>query len=254
MVSDKKGLRRELKRLEREAIYGFSSGNEPACCAEVETAVWAFFARAKRKQLKFSDSSKYADVQLACEIVKGYAMSLHGIDVIGPHELEVVNKTFTKVFNPLLNKVVNEGNKEDGKDYHDQLYCMAEIMCAGNSRYNGDENDPRDGRLFQTVDSLYDLARKLYMDWDDMAARGFGLKVFFDYLEVFRYARSKGNEKSELDKLRDLFAIMDGKKKFVPVYELKAVAYEVADLNDGEYREDTVETRYATGYQLKPKK
>lgn len=135
---------------------------------------------------------------------------------------------------------------------------MMEIMNSLNTSFveKCDARNPVDGRMFQSFVSIYKLFYKLHKEWDDLCQRGFTVQVFYDYMECFYYERKSGSEKSEKDKLKELFSIMDGKLKFQLVYEKLSMRFAVVPLDapaKNDYTHGTNGGCRNEGYHLDPK-
>lgn len=97
----------------------------------------------------------------------------------------------------------------------------------------------RDGMIFQRYENLWKVMKRLNREWDELCLRGFSTEeVLYPFEESFVYSREIHEEMSEEDKLQTFMDILDGTKKFIPVYvhEYRLIGFKPVDLGD-----DTVE-------------
>ena len=116
-----------------------------------------------------------------------------------------------------------------------KINCISEILAknAVGVRYVEDaENKPenwRDGMIFQSYESLWTVIHRVNHEWAELCMRKFSLNVFYDFWSVFKLERTLNKEKTEEEKLMEFMAILDGTKKFVPIYALQPIGFKILD-------------------------
>ncbi|MBP3708209.1 MAG: hypothetical protein J6J36_06335 [Clostridia bacterium] len=141
--------------------------------------------------------------------------------------------------------------------FFQKVSCIREILhknevgihCSAED-YKDYENC-RDGMIFQNYENLWRVVHRINTEWDELCSRGFKLQLFNDFWKSFKYDRSCGKEKGEKEKFEEFMGLLDGKMKFVTIYEKVPVGFTIveADFKENEIV-NTIVNKYNEPYGM----
>ena len=172
-------------------------------------------------------------------------------------DVEEINKIFDELvfIRQELMEVYNT-KREAGYKIGAKITCISEILLKNpiDTQYNEETPEKfRDGMIFQNYEYLWNVVHRVNREWVELCARGFSLNVFYDFWSAFKLERTWKKEKTEEKKFAEFMEILDGTKKFVPVYIMQPVGFRILDSDfEGTIISDEG-TKMKDSYQLFPK-
>lgn len=153
-------------------------------------------------------------------------------------DLLSLRKIFEELYS-LYDEIILERTDESHIKFGEKIMAIYELVRT-NAVHMTDRREKhvenwRDGMLFQIYENLWKVIHRLNTEWDELCLRGFSLEaVFYPFAESVRYSREIHEEMSEEDKFQSFMDILDGNKKFVPVYvhEYRLLGFRTVDLDD----------------------
>lgn len=157
-------------------------------------------------------------------------------------DLLSLQKIFGELYS-LYDEILLERTEENQIKFREKIIAIYELVRT-NAVHMTDRREKhaknwRDGMIFQSYENLWKVMKRLNREWDELCLRGFSTEeVLYPFEESFVYSREIHEEMSEEDKLQTFMDILDGIKKFIPVYvhEYRLIGFKPVDLDD-----DTVE-------------
>lgn len=224
------------------------------CAEEIVPMIETFFKKSMNANVNWDGAGVCWHIENITEIVKYLAMNTRNYEKLSNEDVASLGKIFEEL-NALHAEVLNHNSQPKNKDYlKSKISCISEMVCKNMVSMHDSEDEHeqyRDGMIFQSYEDLWKIIHRVNTEWDELNSRGFSLRVFYDYWETFKYDRSVGQEKTEEEKLKTFMALLDGKMKFVPVYEHRPVCFKVVD-NDFEGDiVNTFENRYSKSYRMR---
>ena len=227
------------------------------CAKEFRPMVEAFF----NKVLDAVDKYKSADVCQSVEkitgIVANIAMNTRDYYCLSDTDFTSLKKIFDEI-NQLYTEALLYGSKSYKEEVlHARIDCINEIANRNHIGMHDctekEHENYRDGMLFQNYENLWKVIHRVNAEWNELCSRGFSSKIFYDYWDFFAYARTHGEEMTEDEKFETFMAVLDGKMKFVPVYEYKPACFKPVSNNFNDEIVNRVENSYSKPYRLRQK-
>lgn len=237
----------------RKAMDG--SYRHVPCAEEIIPMLEDFFVKSTNAIVEWDKNSEVCwHIEKLTEIMQHIAMNTRNYEKLSNEDVTALRKIFEEL-NVLLTEAVKLNFLSDCKnDFRNKIDCIDEIICKNMVGMHDSEekhDNYRDGMIFQNYEDLWKVIHRINTEWDQLCNRGFSLRVFYDYWESFKYDRLYYSEKAEEEKLGTFMALLDGKMKFVPVYEHRPVSFKVVDNDfEGEII-NTFENRYSKPYRLR---
>lgn len=227
------------------------------CAEEIRPMIETFFKKSMKAKVKWDGSSVCWHIESITEIVKHLAENTRNYEKLSTEDVTSLKKIFDELdalHSEALELNSQSRDRADRANLSSKISCISEIVCknvVGMHDSEEQHDNYHDGMIFQSYEDLWKVVHRVNIEWDELCRRGFSLRVFYDYWEYFKYARSKGCEKSEEEKLEDFMAILDGKKMFVPIYENKPICFKVVDNDFEGVVVNKVENRYSKSYRMR---
>lgn len=157
-------------------------------------------------------------------------------------DLLSLRKIFEELYS-LYDEIILERTDVNHIKFGEKIMAIYELVRTNavhmTDRREKHSENWRDGMIFQRYENLWKVMKRLNREWDELCLRGFSTEeVLYPFEESFVYSREIHEEMSEEDKLQTFMDILDGTKKFIPVYvhEYRLIGFKPVDLGD-----DTVE-------------
>ena len=220
------------------------------CAEELIPMLEDFFAKSTNAKVEWNvDNSVCWHIEQLTEIMMYIAMNTRNYEKLSDEDVTALRKIFEEL-NSLYTEALELNLQSTCKnDFSSKINCIDEIIRKNMVGMNDSEvaNDNyRDGMIFQNYEDLWKVIHRVNTEWEQLCNRGFSLTVFHDYCESITY-----EIKTEEEKLENFMALLDGKMKFVPVYEYKPVRFKLVD-NDFEGKiVNIIENRYSNSYRLR---
>lgn len=234
----------KVKQRLNETLSGRYSPTPPS--AEIRPWIIDFFKKSIEAKIPWDEGM----VWKLTEIVMYLSQNTRNYHNLSEPDVTSLKKIFDEL-DALFEEVLKR-NSHDRDDLILKISCISEILCKNQVDMHDTKEDHdsyRDGMIFQSYENLWKIIHRINYEWVDLCKRGFSLEVFFDYWKSFSYERFHEVEKTEEEKLDVFMAILDGTKKFVPVYEVRPVAFKIMD-ND--FEGDIVYTiKHSKSYRMR---
>lgn len=203
------------------------------CAGVIRARLESFCDETISSPIKWDGNEVCWSMERLVECARALAENVPNFVTYSEEDAAAINKIFDELdyVREELLQVYKSGKEADYK-IGAKLSCISEILVKNAVGAHYDENEPqayRNGMIFQRYEDLWAVVHRVNREWVDLCARGFSLNVFYDFRSTFDLERRLKREKTEEAKLADFMAILDGTKKFVPVYELENVGYRVMD-------------------------
>lgn len=201
------------------------------CAEEIRARLESFCDETIAVPIKWDGNEVCWSMERLVECARALSENVPNFVTYSEDDVAAINKIFDELdyVREELLQVYKSGKEADYK-IGAKLNCISEILVKNAVGAHYDESKPqeyRDGMIFQCYEDLWLVVHRVNCDWVELCARGFSMDVFYDFWSTFNLERRLKREKTEEAKLADFMAILDGTKKFVPVYELKNVGYRV---------------------------
>lgn len=224
------------------------------CAEEIRPMIEAFFKKSMKAKVKWDGSSVCWYIENITEIVKYLAKNTRNYEKLSAEDVASLKKIFDELDALHVESLECNSQSRYKDNLGSKISCISEIVCKNMVGMHDSEekhDNYRDGMIFQSYEDLWKIIHRVNIEWNELCDRGFSLRVFYDYWESFKYDRAAGLEKTEEEKLATFMAVLDGKKKFVPIYENRPVCFKVVD-NDFEGEiVNTFENRYSKPYRMR---
>lgn len=193
-----------------------------SCAEEIKPMLRDFFKKSMSAKVNWEDRGDVCwHIENITEAVQYFAQNTRGYERMSDEDVKVFQKIFEE-FDALHAEALKLNSQSKPKDYlSDKISCIKEIVCKNHVDMHDSKEQHehwRDGMIFQDYESLWKVIHRVNTEWDELCSRGFSLRVFYDFLQVVKYDKSRGEEMSEEEKIRVFMALLDGKMKFIPVY------------------------------------
>ena len=241
-----------------EALEGRYS--RKPCAKEIQMKLEEFCKSVIALPIEWDGNEVCWSLERLVECAKYLSENVPNFATYSKEEVTAINKIFDELvfIRQELMQVYDSGENAEHK-IGAKINCISEILAknAVGVRYVEDaENKPenwRDGMIFQSYESLWTVIHRVNHEWAELCMRKFSLNVFYDFWSVFKLERTLNKEKTEEEKLMEFMAILDGTKKFVPIYALQPIGFKILDSDfDGTIISCEKSTR-RDSYQLFPK-
>lgn len=207
-----------------------------SCAEEIKPMLKAFFKKSMSAKVNWEDGgSVCSQIEKITEAVQHIAENTRNYERMSDEEVTVFQKIFEE-FDALHAEVLNLYSQSQYKNsiMYDKINCICEIACknhVGTQDSKVMHEHWRNGMIFQNYENLWKVIHRVNTEWDELCSRGFSLKVFYDFWDVFKYDRNHGEEISEEEKIKTFMALLDGKMKFIPVYrhEYRPLGFKIVD-------------------------
>lgn len=224
------------------------------CAEEILPMLVEFFAKCRDAKVEWNGASVCWNIEKLTEIMQHIAMNTRNYEKLSDEDITSLRKIFDEL-NALYAEALELDSQSDCRnDFSSKISCLDEILCKNMVGMHDSEEEHenyRDGMIFQNYEDLWKVIHRVNTEWEQLCNRGFSLRVFYDYWESFKYERSAGLRKTEEEKLETFMALLDGKMKFVPIYEHRPVGYKIVDNNFEGKIVNTLENRYSKPYRLR---
>ena len=237
-----------------EAIGGWTS--QRPCADEIRPMIKDFFRKSIENEFECSESDVYWSIQYIGEIVIYLARNTRNYEKLKMEEVKSIKKIFDELYELYAETIGHYSNprETDHRVIKRKIRCISKIVLEnmlGMHDSKKEHHNYRDGMIFQNYENLWKIIHRVNHEWNELCDRGFSLKVFDDYRGFFEYDRVRGLEKSEEEKFETFMAILDGKKKFIPVYEYRPICFKVVSNDCTEEVVETIENRYSRSYRMR---
>ena len=235
-----------------DALRG--SYRDVPCAEEIRPMIEAFFKKSMKAKVKWDGAGVCWHIENITEIVKYLAMNTRNYEKLSAEDVASLKKIFEELDKLHAEAIQHNSQSRHKDDLSKKISCISEMVCknmVGMHDSQEKHEDYRDGMIFQSYEDLWKVIHRVNAEWNELCNRGFSLRVFYDYWESFKYDRRVGQHKTEEEKLETFMAVLDGKKKFVPIYEHRPVCFKVVD-NDFEGEiVNTFENQYSKPYRMR---
>lgn len=240
-----------MKGYMNDALRGSCTG--VPCAEEIRPMIKAFFKKSMNAKVQWDGSEVCYHIEGITQIVRVLAMNTRNYEKLSSKEIASLKKIFDEL-DVLHTEALQHNSQSKSKyDLSLKIDCISGIIWRNMADMHDSREkheNYRDGMIFQNYEDLWKVIHRVNTEWNELCNRGFSLRVFDDYWEALRYERGIGQQKREEEKLATLMEILDGKKKFVPIYEHKAICFKVVD-NDFEGEiVNTLENEYSRPYRM----
>lgn len=234
-----------------DAIEGKYS--KTPCAEEIVPMIKDFFKKSTDAKIQWNGAGVCWHIERITEAASYLAQNTRNYENLSNEDVASLKKLFIE-FNTLHAEALKLNSQSKYKDYLSQkISCISEMICKNmvGMHDSAEKHDNyRDGMIFQSYENLWKVIHRVNTEWDELCSRGFSLRVFYDYWESFKYDRAANQEKTEEEKLETFMALLDGKLKFVPVYNHIPICFTVVD-NDFEGEiVNTYENSYSKPYRM----
>lgn len=241
-----------------EALEGRYS--RKPCAKEIRMELEKFCKSVIALPIEWDGNEVCWSLERLVECAKFLSKNVPNFATYSKEDVTAINKIFDElVFIRQELMQVYESEEEVEYKIGAKISCISEILVknAVGARYvenpeNTSENW-RDGMIFQSYESLWAVIHRVNREWVELSARKFSLNVFYDFWSVFKLERTLKQEKTEEEKLAEFMAILDGTKKFVPIYALQPIGFKILD---SDFEGTIISHQRSTmkySYQLLPK-
>ncbi len=240
-----------MKIAKEEALNG--GYRKVPCAREIRPMVIHFFNKCIRTKIKWNGENICWHIEHITDIAKYLAMNTRNYEKLTPEELTAMRKIFLEI-KSLYGEAFTCVSHSEGEEFRRKVICISEIVRKNMTGMHDTEEDHgayRDGMIFQSYENLWKIIHRVNTEWEELTSRGFSLNVFNDYWETFQYDRETGQEKTEEEKFDTFMKLLDGKMKFVPVYEHTPICFKVVDNDFEEVIVTKKETKYSKPYRLR---
>ena len=230
------------------------------CAKEIRMELEKFCKSVIALPIEWDGNEVCWSLERLVECAKYLSENVPNFATYSKEDVTAINKIFDELIfiRQELMQVYDSGGNAEHK-IGAKINCISEILAknAVGARYVEDAgNKPenwRDGMIFQSYESLWAVIHRVNHEWAELCMRKFSLNVFYDFWSVFKLERTLNKEKTEEEKLMEFMAILDGTKKFVPIYALQPIGFKILDSDfDGTIISCEKSTR-RDSYQLFPK-
>lgn len=241
-----------------EALEGRYS--RKPCAKEIQMELEEFCKSVITLPIEWDGNEVCWSLERLVECAKYLSENVPNFATYSKEEVTAINKIFDELvfIRQELMQVYDSGENAEHK-IGAKINCISEILAknAVGVRYVEDaENKPenwRDGMIFQSYESLWTVIHRVNHEWAELCMRRFSLNVFYDFWSVFKLERTLNKEKTEEEKLMEFMAILDGTKKFVPIYALQPIGFKILDSDFDETIISCEKSTRRDSYQLFPK-
>ncbi len=209
-----------------------------SCAEEIKPIIKAFFRKAMSSKVNWEDGGRVCwNIENITEAVQYLAENTRHYERMSKAEVKIFRKILEE-FDALYTEALNS-NSQHNEYLSNKISCISEIVCKNHVEMHDSEEHHenwRDGMIFQNYEDLWKVIHRVNTEWEELCSRGFSLSVFYDFWDVFKYDRSRGEEMSEEEKIKAFMALLDGKMKFIPVYrhEYSLLGFKVVDNDFGD--------------------
>lgn len=250
MLGISKDIKR-LKHLKKIAIRG--EGKSAPCAKEIRSMVEDLFTKFMSVDTQWDAPLVLnANIQDLATIVYWLARHTSEEEKLSNEELEYIVEIFNDLIALYYEAITN--SQIDGKcntDLRAKIeiirYIVYENLCVSNQYH---ENV----KIFESFKSLYKILHRINAEWHELSSRCSIRSIFYHYRNAYEREVQMGRKESEDKKLQKFMGLLDGEKKFVPIYEYKAVGYEVVDHDYEAFIHNTIETEYDQPYIIPRKR
>lgn len=241
-----------------EALEGRYS--RKPCAKEIRMELEKFCKSVIGLPIKWDGNEVCWSLERLVECAKYLSANVPNFVTYSEEDVAAINKIFDELvfIRQELMQIYESGENTKYK-IGAKIGCISEILAknAVGARYREDDENKsenwRDGMIFQSYENLWTVIHRVNHEWAELCARKFSLNVFYDFWSVFKLERILKKEKTEEEKLMEFMAILDGTKKFVPIYALQPIGFKILDSDfDGTIISREKSTR-RDSYQLFPK-
>ncbi len=225
------------------------------CAEEIIPMIEAFFKKSIMVKSRRDKSNIICSlIEKMIEIVKYLAENTRNYEKLSTEDVSSLQKIFDELDTLYAEEIERISQSKNKENLSQKIDCIGQIICK-NTVYMHDSEEKhdnyRDGMIFQNYENLWKIIHRLNSEWDELCSRGFSLRVFYDYWDSFKYDRTEGLEETEKEKMTTFMAVLDGKKKFVPIYEKRWVCFKVVDNDfDEEIVKTTIESKNYKSYRM----
>ena len=238
-----------------EALEGRYS--RTPCAKEIRPVLEKFCQDTINLPINWDENEICWSLEKLVECAKHISENVPNFVAYSKEEVENITKIFDELvfIRQELMEVYNT-EREAGYKIGSKITCISEILIKNQVGAQYDEDKPekfRDGMIFQKYEYLWKVIHRINHEWIELCARGFSLNVFYDFWSAFKLERTWKKEKTEEEKIAEFMAILDGTKKFVPIYIMQPVGFRILDSDfEGMIISDKG-TNMKESYQLFPK-
>lgn len=241
-----------------EALEGRYS--RKPCAKEIRMELEKFCKSVIALPIEWDGNEVCWSLERLVECAKHLSENVPNFATYSKEDVTAINKIFDELIfiRQELMQVYDSGGNAEHK-IGAKINCISEILAknAVGARYveyagNKPENW-RDGMIFQSYESLWAVIHRVNHEWAELCMRKFSLNVFYDFWSVFKLERTLNKEKTEEEKLMEFMAILDGTKKFVPIYALQPIGFKILDSDFDRTIISCEKSTRRDSYQLFPK-
>lgn len=225
------------------------------CATELIPMLETFERKSINSKISSEDLFRYNNLLKLSKITTYIAANTRNYEKLSNDDVEFLRKLFDEVESLRKQVIKNNSHKTPAEDLRNKIDCISEILLKNSiGMHDSIDNhiDWRDGMIFRSYKNLWKIIHRINNEWTDLCSRGFSLKVFYDYWSSFKYQRRNKEEFSEERKIDDFLDLLDGTKRFVTIYEHKAVSFAVVS-NDSQSFNRIIATQFDHPYGLRAK-
>ena len=214
-----------------------NSSHHAACAEEIRPMLKDFLKKVMSTDVDWNSVGNVCwNIENITKAVQYLAENTRNYQKMSDEDIEAFKKIFEEIY-ALYDETLKK--KDQDENIADKISCISEIA---NKNKTGMHDSPmsheywKDGMIFQNYENLWKIIHRVNTEWDELCSRGFSVKIFYQFWEAFKYdkASSKeraGKEMSEQEKIEFFMELLDGKMKFVPVYqhEYRFLGFKVVD-------------------------
>lgn len=194
------------------------------CSKSVEKMFKKFFDKCLKT--KFKDKEDYGFIGVIEELTEAtmrFAENTQKDQIIEGEDLQCIKLIMIELEN-LYTEIIN-CDFDSGKAYYyyDKTSLIRNVFCKNMIKQQILYFNISNGKIFESYKDLYLVINLVNVYYDELLARGFGLNSVLNPFWNF----VKANSMSEKEKMETFLGLVNGTLKFQPVYETKAIGYEV---------------------------
>lgn len=232
-----------FKRMEKEMLEIFQSSYN----AELVQLIQELHDRITKAEIDWEYGPACGHLEKLLTIAKYVAENTKVSKELTFKDSNSIHKIFEEL-NSLYDEVLVTNSRKSRYQTFDlgtRISCIEEVVRRNIvTMYDSDDEHLISHMVFRSYENLWKIVHRINTEWEELCLRNFSMhSIYYPFRDFFIYSMNAHKEMSEEEKYQTFMAILDGKRKFIPVYkhEFKLVALKPVswdDERDEEVHED----------------
>lgn len=193
------------------------------CNVEIIPMITTLHVKIITTKIEWNGSSACWHLENLLTIAKYIAENTRNYEKLSDEDYTSLRKLFEEL-DDIYTQALALNSQEQSAELGEKITCITEIVCKNMVGMHDTEEEHdehwRDGMIFQSYENLWKVVHRINTEWDELRSRGFSLhSTFYPFWDAFIYSRKNYTEMTEETKFNTFMDILDGKVKFIPVYQ-----------------------------------